>query len=166
MRTNISLSVYNGIPLVEEPVVFHTINLHMTSLCLIQAVNICLFLWGIILIHSWYRPYFWLAHWEWNIIGYLKHILWLVLQIYYHDIFSVVLIQMCSSWNISISRVCTKWIQHLMLQASFVLSKSVRFIIIFPFLKRLINSLEIFLKTLKNQVFYIHMLYFRNFCSH
>ena len=91
LRTTLASVFITGIPLVEEPVVFHTINLtYDFSLSYPGCKHLSFFFWGIILIFLISALF--LTHWEWNIIGHLKH--FMVICRFTTMTFSVVLIQM------------------------------------------------------------------------
>ena len=74
MRTALASVFIAGTPLVEETVVFHTINLtyHFPLSCP-ACKHLSFFFWGIILIFLISALF--LTYWEWNIVRYLKHIL-------------------------------------------------------------------------------------------
>lgn len=142
MRTTLASVFITGIPLVEEPVVFHTINLtYDFSLSYPSCKHLSFFFWGIILIFLISALF--LTHWEWNIIGYLN-IFYGYLQIDHHDF-------LCCFNSDAVVEILTsvefaqKWIQHLMLQASLSLEKAVD--LYFPFWSSLYKFSEIFLKT-------------------
>lgn len=121
-RTTLASVFIAGIPLVEEAVVFHTINLmYHFSLSCPGCEHLSFFFWGIILIFLISALF--LTYWEWNIIGYLKHILWLFADL-------LPWLSLLFSFNSDVVEIFTsvefaqKWIQHLMLQASLSLAKA------------------------------------------